>query len=137
MTAPATWVEAKFWGAIRKQIPSDWFVRRIEDASGNLGTFDTYLAHATYGQGWLELKVGGPNEKPDLRKGQPAFAHGLVQAGVPCGYLVGSMNGEVRLIGPMTIGEDWRHHLIRRWPRLDVPAVLDDLFNRNALRRVG
>lgn len=132
--------ESEFWGQIRKQIDQSWFVRRIEDASGNLGTYDTYLAHKGWGQAWLELKVAGPNAQPDLRKGQPAFGAGLHAAGVPCGYLVGSPNGRVRLIGPLTTGADWRHHVIDSWPDLRVNEVLTALFRpRNvvALRIAG
>jgi hypothetical protein len=132
--------EAEFWAQIRRGMPTGWFVRRIEDASGNLGTYDTFLAHRGWGQAWMELKVAGPNAKPDLRKGQPAFGQGLDAAGVPCAYLVGSPNGRVRMIGPHTTGDDWREHLIAEWPALDVPAVLTALFRaRNVvqLRKAG
>lgn len=132
--------EALFWGLIRHRMPPGWFVRRIEDASGNLGTYDTFLAHRGWGQAWLELKVAGPNAKPDLRRGQPAFGAGLHAAGVPCGYLVGSPSGKVRLIGPLTTGDDWRDHLVAEWREIDVPSILTHLFrpaNVVPLRRAG
>lgn len=127
--------EAFFWGLVRHRMPPGWFTRRIEDKSGNLGTYDLFLAHRDWGQAWLELKVAGPDAKPELRKGQPAFGAGLHAAGVPCGYLVGSPNGKVRLIGPLTLGDDWREHLVAEWTHLDVPAVLTALFRpRNVIQ---
>lgn len=120
--------EAEFWDKVRRGIPGGWMVRRIEDSSGNLGTFDTFLGRRRL-SGWLELKVAGPNAKPDLRPGQPAFGRQCVDAQIPAAYLVGSPQGSVRLIGPLTTGPDWRDHLIARWDSLDVPAVLSALFS--------
>jgi hypothetical protein len=115
--------ESAFWASVRKQLPRDLFVRRIEDASGNKGTWDTYMARSGR-SGWIELKVAGPNAKLELRPGQQPFGQGLFDAGIPAAYLVGSDNGTVRLIGPCTDGKDWRDHVIARWGMLDMTAVL-------------
>lgn len=123
MSAVAWRTEADFWRAIRKGLPARTFARRIEDNSGNLGTFDTFIGRRGRA-GWLELKVAGPNAKPSLRPGQPSFGAQCFDAGVPAAYLVGSPNGRVRLIGPLTVGDDWRDHLVMSWDSLCVPEVL-------------
>lgn len=121
--------EADLWERVRKRLPDDVFARRIEDASGNLGTFDTFLAQRDRGAAWLELKVAGRRAKPDLRPGQPAFAAQCFDVGVPAAYLVGSRCGYARLIGPMTNGEDWRDHVVAEWQIIDVRAILAALFS--------
>lgn len=63
----------------------------------------------------MELKVAGPGAKPTLRPGQDTFAGMLMDAGVPCGYLVGSKCGALRLIGGRTTGADWREHVLGQW----------------------
>lgn len=120
--------ESEFWLRVKASLPREWMARRIEDNSGNLGTYDTFLAAKGHPSMWLELKVEGPDAKPDLRKGQPAFGRMLFDAGVPCGYLVGSPNGLVRLIGPLTTGDDWRDHLMGSWTKLDMRKVLSRLL---------
>jgi hypothetical protein len=119
--------EAEFWSKIRKRMPRGVFARRIEDSSGNLGTFDTFVA-CDGRSAWMELKAAGPNAKPDLRPGQASFAAQCFDAGIPAAYLVGSPNGVVRMIGPGTTGDDWRQHLVARWDHLDVPAILKELM---------
>jgi hypothetical protein len=119
--------EADFWGRIRKKLPRRVFARRIEDNSGNLGTFDTFVG-LNGRSAWMELKVAGPNAKPDLRPGQPSFAAQCFDAGIPAAYVIGSSDGSVRMVGPHTIGSDWRDHLICRWSALDVPALIRTLM---------
>lgn len=122
--------EAEFWAKVRANFPPGWMKRRIEDASGNLGTFDLFFGRRDL-CGWLELKVAGPNARPKLRPGQPSFGADCFDAGIPAGYLVGSPDGQVRLIGPLTRGHDWREHLIMRWPTLDMQQVLLMLFDNS------
>lgn len=115
-------LEKDVWAAFRKHLPSGMMIRRIEDRSGNLGTYDTFLAymgHAT----WLELKHAGPNAKPKLRPGQRAFGRNLFDAGLQSGYLTGSRDGTVRLIGQLTSEHDWRDHLIFRRDAMDKETV--------------
>lgn len=121
-------LECEFWGKVRPKIPRPWIARRIEDSSGNLGTYDTFMACKGFPSLWLELKVANPKAKPKLRAGQPAFGRMLFDAGVPCAYLVGSDNGYVRLIGPLTTGADWRDHLMGEWDSLDMRKVLSRLL---------
>jgi hypothetical protein len=107
--------EARLWAIIRDLLPPDVLARRIEDASGNLGTPDLFLARS--GQcAWVELKAAGPHAQLVLRPGQQATMTALHQHGVRCAYLVGFDRGPVRLVGPLTDGKDWREHLIARWP---------------------
>jgi hypothetical protein len=115
--------EAAVWAAFRSHLPSSIMRRRIEDASGNLGTWDLFLA-AGGRANWLELKCDGPNAKPKLRPGQASFGRNLFDAGLTSGYLVGSPNGTVRLIGQLTVGEDWRDHLIWTRTAMDRETVL-------------
>lgn len=115
-------LESEFWAKCRKTIPKAMMARRIEDRSGNLGTFDTFLAMGGV-SGWLELKVAGPNAKPNIRPGQPAFARECFDAGVPAAYLVGSDSGRVRLLHPLTREHDWREHLIMDWDYLDMREI--------------
>lgn len=120
--------ESEFWRhRVLPALPLDVFARRIEDSSGNLGTFDVFLARDGRAA-WLELKVAGPNEKPNIRAGQPAFAEQCVRAKIPCGYLVGSPKGQVRLLGPRTTGADWREHLVARWVGMDTEALFGFLW---------
>jgi hypothetical protein len=152
--------EAAFWARLRRHWPSKVVVRRIEDASGNRGTFDTFLAvsrpayldmiskdfsdfapdetprrpkHRTTPDidacrngglaAWLELKVGSAGSKPLLRPGQDTFAAMIMDAGIPCAYLVGSPGGEMRLIDGATNGSDWRRHLLGAWQTVDILTV--------------
>lgn len=114
--------EADVWQAFKRHLPPRMMVRRIEDASGNLGTPDTWLAMGGRST-WLELKHAGPNAKPKLRPGQAAFMRELFDAGLPSGYLVGSPDGSVRLIGQLMSGVDWREHLIFRRDAMDAETV--------------
>lgn len=107
--------EAEFWRALRRHMPPGLLIRRIEDASGNLGTWDTFLA--CHGRAaWLELKVAGPAEKPRTRPGQAAFGAALFDAGIPALYLVGSATGTMRAIGPLMTTDTWREHLVDTLP---------------------
>jgi len=122
--------------ALRKQLAlwrPDAIYRRIEDASGNLGTFDTFMhARTSFPNwpgtaSWVELKVAGPNAKPAMRPGQTAFGHDLIMAGCPAYVLVGHADGSVRVLRGDTNGEDWFECLIGRYPALD-DDVLSMLF---------
>lgn len=118
--------EADVWGAFRKHLPPGTMVRRIEDASGNLGTWDTFLARG--GRcAWLEFKLAGPRAKPTLRRGQRAFGLELVDAGVPAAYVVGSPNGSIRVLDPRTDGADWVLCQIATYDDLNVWTVKDML----------
>jgi hypothetical protein len=122
--------------ALRKRL-EEWrpgsMYRRIEDASGNLGTFDVFMAaKADWPErpaqaAWVELKVAGPNAQPIMRMGQPAFGHDLLVAGVPAYVLVGHPDGSVRLLRGDTKGEDWLESLIGRYQTLD-DTLLSMLF---------
>lgn len=114
--------EAAVWAKFKQHLPARMMRRRIEDASGNKGTWDLFLAMGGHAN-WLELKCEGPNAKPALREGQPAFGRNLFDAGLTSGYLVGSPNGTVRLIGQLTTGADWRDHLIWRRDKMDKETV--------------
>lgn len=114
--------EAAVWAKLRRHLPARMMRRRIEDASGNLGTWDLYLAMGGHSN-WTELKCEGPNAKPSLRAGQAAFGRNLFDAGFTSGYIVGSPDGSVRLIGMLTTGDDWRDHLIWRRPAMDKETV--------------
>jgi len=118
--------EADVWKALRSMIPMDVMARRIEDASGNLGTHDTYLARRGR-SGWLELKFNGADASPKLRKGQHAFAVKLLDSGVYTAYLAGHPDGRVTLYGQMLKGPDWKDHVINRWPRL-TPQVVNHIL---------
>lgn len=114
--------ESDFWQKIQPKLPGGLFYRRIEDASGNLGTYDTFLA----GDGkatWFDLKVAGPNAKPKLRPGQPAFGAEAWAAGIPAWYLVASDNGYVRLIDARTNGTNWWGYLVASWDSVTKASV--------------
>jgi hypothetical protein len=110
--------EAKFWGIIRPMMPRDTWFRRIEDASGNLGTPDLFVCRGVRSC-WIELKAAKVTHKPALRPGQQATHLSLFSAGYPSCYLVGYERGPVRMIGAQTNGDDWREHLIEQW---DAPS---------------
>jgi hypothetical protein len=114
-------VEADLSRAVRDLVQATWgkdaVFRRIEDASGNLGTFDAWIVirgHVAV----TELKVAGPNAKPDMRRGQPAFGSDWTRAGGRAWVLVGHPDGSLRLLRGDTLGEDWRDCLVRRDDRL-------------------
>jgi hypothetical protein len=114
--------EKDVWDRFKQHLPP-MFSRRIEDASGNLGTYDTFLARNGR-SAWLELKFAGPNAKPDLRPGQAAFGLALSNEKIPCGYLIGHGDGSIRVIGPRLMDPaDWRDHLEFRRDVLDAEAV--------------
>ena len=114
--------ERAVWAGFKRHLPPKMMRRRIEDASGNLGTWDTFLSMGGKSN-WLELKHEGPMAKPQLRPGQAAFGRDLFDAGLRSGYLVGSTDGSVRLIGQLTMGGDWREHLIFKREAMDADTV--------------
>lgn len=96
--------------------------RRIEDASGNLGTHDSFIA--VDGRAiWCELKVAGPNAKPDIRPGQSAFGVMMMRAGISSCFMVGHPDGSLRLISVFCEGDDWRDHLICRFDALTEEVI--------------
>ena len=83
--------------------------RRIEDASGNLGTFDVHVI--IEGRAiWIELKeTETPGAKPDMRRGQPAFGRRAQRAGAAASVLVANKrDATIRIIEGCTTGDDWR-----------------------------
>lgn len=115
--------EAAVWARLKKHKPADVWARRVEDASGNLGTADVFLARAGRAA-WIELKHEGPNAKPSLRPGQAAFMVEARKAGLGCGYLIGHRDGSGRLIaGDMMDEKQWREHLVARFDSLDEDAI--------------
>lgn len=93
------------------------FYRRIEDASGNLGTHD--VAMIVDGLPiWAELKeTETPGEKPDVRPGQAAFGRMVRRAGGLSVMLVANKrNDEVRVLRGDCRGPDWRECLIHEGP---------------------
>lgn len=125
--------ESEFWARCRKSMPAGMMARRIEDRSGNLGTYDLFLAMDGRAA-WLELKVAGPNAQPAIRSGQPAFGRECFDAGVPSGYLVGSSCGHVRLLSPLARKDTWRDHLVASWDEIDMRAVWDALHSSDMVR---
>ena len=95
--------------------PTVW--ERIENTAG-LGTFDTFMG-GWLGSGWIELKVAGPNAKPTMRPGQPAFGQRMKNAGIPAHVLCCSKAGDVKLICGWTNGDDWRELLVGRASLMD------------------
>jgi hypothetical protein len=122
--------EAALSSALRELVRWRWghraLYRRIEDASGNLGTFDVWLL--IEGR-WavVELKVDGPNAAPRMGKGQPAFGSSVLSAGGEAWVLVGHPDGSLRLLRGDTTGKDWRDRLVRRYDRLTVDVIEDML----------
>ncbi len=86
--------------------------KRIEDASGELGTADTLIGSPA-GVGWIELKHAGPNAKPNYRPGQQAFLYDWGEAGIPAHTLIGSPNGRMRLLDHRCLDANkWRDHMV-------------------------
>lgn len=122
-------LERDVWAALRKALPPGLMVRRIEDMSGALGTPDVIIMKDGRCL-WLELKFGGPDAKPQMRKGQMAFAVSAWAVGVPVYVLMGHPDGSCKLIDGRTCGDDWRELLICRFPGFTdhlVQAILEML----------
>lgn len=116
--------ESDLWKSIRTKLPSGLFFRRIEDSSGNLGTYDTFMALDGKST-WFDLKIAGPNAKPTLRPGQMAFGMECWNSGIPAYYVIGSDTGLLRLVDARTNGGDWRNHLVLSFPRVTGQAVVE------------
>lgn len=99
------WI-AKLWG------PGEVFWHRVENTAA-LGTFDSFVG-ASWGSGWLELKICGPEAAPDMRPGQPGFGERCHRAGVLAHVLCCSDNGQMKLVDGRTTGSDWRDRLVAR-----------------------
>ena len=86
--------------------------KRIEDATGDLGTADTIMG-SKMGVGWIELKFAGPNAKPAYRPGQQAFLYRWGSAGIPAHTLIGSKDGRIRLVKHTCLeASEWRDHMV-------------------------
>lgn len=96
-------------------------LHRVENTAA-MGTFDTFFGTPA-GSGWIELKITGPNAKPQMRPGQPAFGLVCKRAGVPAHVLCSSHKGELKLLNGWTTGDDWRDHLVMRADLGDKEAV--------------
>ena len=71
-----------------------------------------------------ELKVAGPNAKPDMRPGQPGFGYSVLSSGQPSFILIGHPDGSCRLLWGDCVGDDWRDRLISRFDDV-CPLVVD------------
>ena len=87
--------------------------RRIEDASGNLGTPDVF-AIIDQQPVWIELKVTDTaGAKPQMRRGQAAFGEAVRQAGGRSLVAIGTKGTDhVRIVRGWTQGDDWRSLMI-------------------------
>lgn len=66
---------------VMHQVEGESVYRRIEDASGNLGTPDVWIIAAGV-EMWVELKhTETPGAKPKMRPGQRGFAKAVRRAG--------------------------------------------------------
>ena len=114
--------------AFRKHVPKRIMWRRIEDSSGSLGTWDTWLGHDERG-GWIEFKhTKTKGAKPKQRAGQAAFGHDLMKSGVKGFYIIGSADGWVRVCSRRMIDVAWPNSLIIKQKNMDealVHKVLD------------
>lgn len=109
----------KLWPQGKDIWPPVW--HRVENAVAQ-GTFDTFIG-SSIGCGWIELKVAGPNAKPQMRPGQPGFGAKMLRAGVPAHVIACSKRGEVRLMRGETMGDDWRDHVLMRCDLRDMEAM--------------
>jgi hypothetical protein len=111
--------ETEVWRSFVAHLPRAVMRRRIEDSSGALGTWDTFLGRD--GRcAWIELKYTETvRTKPLLRKGQYAFGLQLERCGVPGCYVVGSGDGKVRIINHLYPGDDWEPWVDEQWPSME------------------
>lgn len=107
-------------------MPAHVWVRRIEDASGAKGTWDTVLM-SKYGGAWIEFKwTETVNRKPKLREGQYAMGISLAAKDVPGAYVVGSTDGAVRVIWQTWDGaSDWKLYVENQWDTMNAGVVLE------------
>jgi hypothetical protein len=117
-------LEREVWAALKRALPPGLMVRRIEDMSGNLGTWDTWIGCRGWGM-WIELKCcETAKRKPKLRPGQYAFGLDLERADVPGCYIVGSGDGKVRVLNRLYDGDDWVKAIEDEWTEMDREKVL-------------
>jgi hypothetical protein len=98
---------------------------RVENVAA-IGTFDVFFG-TPLGSGWIELKVCGPNAKPDVRPGQPGFGERCYKAGVPAHYLCGSNAGYIKLLDGRCMGPDWREWMVME-AQFDSHGCMADLL---------
>ena len=123
--------ESEVWAKLKAALPAEVMAKRIEDASGDLGTWDTWLGCRGWGM-WIELKhTETVNRKPKQRPGQYAFGARLSEAKVSGCYIVGSSDGKVRIINQLWYGDDWKEYLIETWDEMSEANV------RGLLERFG
>lgn len=97
---------------VTKEADGPNLYRRIEDASGNLGTHDVHIIHKGMAM-WVELKdTETPGAAPQMRQGQTAYARAVRKAGGRSWFLVSDHRStDVRLLHGDCRGPDWRDHL--------------------------
>lgn len=116
--------EADVWQRFRECLPRGVMARRIEDASGALGTWDCWLGSGRWGM-WLEFKFTATDKrKPELRPGQMAFGYDLKAAKVEGRYVVGCGQGNVRILDQLYDGEDWKKSQQEQWLSINEKNVL-------------
>lgn len=107
--------ERDVWEGLRRVLPDEVMTARIEDMSGNLGTWDLWLGCRGWGM-WIELKrTETVNRAPSQRPGQYAFGLRLEAAKVGGCYVVGSGDGKVRIINGLWDGGDWKPWVLETW----------------------
>lgn len=120
--------EAEVVAAFKRYVPNGVMWRRIEDSSGALGTWDSWLGRNSRG-GWIEFKhTKTKGERPKQRQGQAAFGYDLSKAGVRGFYVIGSSDGHVRVCNELMLDSDWRKYMILNSNTMNfivVEAVLD------------
>jgi hypothetical protein len=115
--------EAAVWQKFRQSLPRGVWGKRIEDSSGDLGTWDTILM-AGGRSAWIELKhTVTMRRKPELRPGQLAFGLRLEQHDIPGFYLCGSCDGKVRILSRNYNGLDWKEALVETWDGMPDTAI--------------
>lgn len=107
------------WMGTRLPVP---YVHEPVENMLNVGTFDNWICVGGV-PAWVELKVCGPNAKPDMRPGQPGFGYRMLKAGVRAVVLCGSGDGSWKLLRGDTVGSDWREKLIARGDVVDEDVV--------------
>ncbi|MCP4466580.1 MAG: hypothetical protein GY813_07515 [Halieaceae bacterium] len=108
----------KIWDVPSEDRP---FWLRVENGA-QAGTFDVFIGNRI-GCGWIELKLSGPNARPEMRKAQPSFGMQLRKAGIPAHVLTCSDSGELRLLNGWTLGHDWQDHLLARGHLEDLDSL--------------
>ena len=108
--------EADVVAAFKDCLPKGLMYRRIEDASGNLGTWDSWIGGPGNWGLWLEFKFTETDRRrPRLRPGQWAFGLDLKAAGQVGFYVVGARKGNIRVLSQEYNGSDWKEAQLEQW----------------------